>query len=587
MSSSRPYTSWPTAPSLPRDLYTAAGLRRLEHLAIQSGGIPGIELMRRAGAAAFKALQEHWPQTRRLLLFAGGGNNGGDGYIMAALTRQRGLQVRLVCLSPPAGLRGEAAAARDEAAAAGVVFTPAAEFFAAETEAAGAKDAPQPGDALPPGGATELGGTVVVDALLGIGLDRPVKDAYQQAIRWINAAPVPVLAVDIPSGLHADTGCILGEAVRADVTVTFIGMKQGLLTGRGRDCAGRILFAGLDVALPEQETGRRHRDAPPPDAVRFDISGGLDLSLDPLPRRRPSAHKGDCGHLVVLGGERGYGGAGLLTAEAAARSGAGLVSLITRSVHRAAVLARRPEVMVLGTEDDGAAEAMAALLQRADALCIGPGLGRGEWGRGLFRRCLAAQAARGVPLVCDADGLFLLAEEGRENGGAGKGGDEGEDRGGGGTGKGGGSTAADKRREKWVLTPHPGEAARLLGISTEEVQEDRFKAVRRLQQTYGGTCLLKGSGSLCWSGTGPIGLCSEGNAGMASGGMGDVLAGVISGLLVQGLPPAAAVRLGAAVHGEAADLASTEAGERGLLAADLLPFLRLLVNPNRGPGQPT
>ena len=184
-------------------------------------------------------------------------------------------------------------------------------------------------------------------------------------------------------------------------------------------------------------------------------------------------------------------------------------------------------------------------------LCIGPGLGRGRWGRDLFRKALAVQRARDIPMVCDADGLFMLAD-----------------------------SKPSGSRDRWVLTPHPGEAAMLLGVDTADIQADRFQAVRRLHDTYGGACLLKGSGSLCCAGPGPVGLCTEGNPGMASGGMGDVLSGVIAGLLAQGLPPADALRCGVAVHGEAADLAGAQSGERGLLATDLLPFVRLLVNPD-------
>ena len=543
----KPLIMTPTAPyhpvsRLPRDLYTAAQLRQLEKLAIERFAIPGIELMRRAGGTAFSALQERWPSARRLLVFAGGGNNGGDGYIIATLARQQKTDVTVVCIAEPTTLKGDAAIARDAAIKAGVPFVSAAEFFAQQADAITLKPGEAHNDIQ-----QSAANTLIVDAMLGTGLDRPVSDSYAQAIAWINAASTPVLAVDIPSGLHADTGSVLGDAVRAHTTVSFIGIKQGLLTAAGRGHAGEIVFAGLD--LPQEVC--QHAGAPPPNAQRFDINHA-SAALHPRPRH---THKGDNGHAVIVGGDNGYGGAALLAAEAAARSGAGRVSLITRSAHRPAMLARRPEVMVLGTEDEAAASTnINALLQRADVLCIGPGLGQGDWGRILFSATLAVQQTRQVPLVCDADALALLAESFSDS-------------------------AAARLQQNWILTPHPGEAAQLLDCSAAEVQADRFQSVQRLQQTYGGSCLLKGSGSLCYDGSGPVGLCSEGNPGMASGGMGDVLSGIVCGLLAQGLPPSAALHCAVAVHGEAADLAAAAAGERGLLAADLFAFLPQLLNP--------
>ncbi len=543
-----------TDSSMPRNLYTAAQVRQLDNLAIHEFDIAGIKLMRRAGAAAFSALLERWPQTRHVLVFAGGGNNGGDGYILSGLAKQQGMAVQLVYLSDPSALKGDAALARDEAASTGVSFTPATEFFARPE---------------PPGA-----NSVIVDALLGTGLTGNIKDDYARAITWINTSTAPVLAIDIPSGLHADTGAapgnvldavtgktlddasvkasddasvnVSGGAVYADVTVTFIGMKRGLLTNAGRDYAGTICFANLDVP----KALYNHAKAPQPEVERFDINTVTTL-LRPRPR---SAHKGSNGHVLVIGGDTNYGGAALMTAEAAALTGSGLVSVITRSAHRPAILERRPEVIVLGTEDDDAEAAIAALFARATVLCIGPGLGQSQWANELFRQTLAAQRAHNIPLVCDADGLHALVNQ-NEAGSSGK-------------------------RDNWILTPHPGEAAALLGVSVAEVQADRFHAVRKLQETWGGACLLKGSGSLCYTGSGRISLCTEGNPGMASGGMGDVLSGIIAGLLAQGLSPADALRCAVAIHGEAADLASAKTGERGLLATDLFSFLRILVNPD-------
>jgi len=338
----------------------------------------------------------------------------------------------------------------------------------------------------------------------------------------------------------------MGEAVHADCTVTFIGMKQGLLTGRAGNYVGKLLFSDLDV--PEQVYA--DADAPDPEAIRIDIHSAARH----LGGRMPASHKGDFGHVLVIGGDYGFGGAALLAAEAAQRAGAGLVSVLTRSQHRSAILARRPELMVHGTEDENAnAE---ALINRATVIVVGPGLGTGDWSRAQLQLALAAQLSRGIPLVVDADALSLLAERQTDK--------------------------TQIKRDNWILTPHPGEAARLLHCETADISNDRFAAVRSMQHQWGGCCLLKGHGSLIATGVDGVAtfLCSEGNAGMASGGMGDVLSGLVAGLVAQGLSLDRALRAGVCIHGEAADLAA-ESGQRGTIATDLLPYIRQLVNANR------
>lgn len=510
---------------LPRDLYQAAAVQQLDRIAIDTFGIAGFTLMQRAGRACFDALLERWPQARRLRVFAGAGNNAGDGYVIAALAAEQGLQSEIVYLSPPDLLRGDAAKAYALARDRNVRLLAFAHF-----------NAQSEGD-LP---------TVIVDALLGTGLDRAVTGDYAAAISLINASGNPVLAVDIPSGLNANTGEPQSCAVKADITVTFIGMKQGLLTGSAPDYIGRLFFS--DLAVPSEVY--RHADAAKADVKRIDINSVREF----IRPRAPAAHKGAFGHVVVVGGDRGYGGAALMAAEAAQRSGAGLVSVITRSEHRPGMLARRPELMVAGTEDEDFD--VAGLIAKASVIVVGPGLGRGRWGENLLQCCLAMQMAQQIPLVIDADGLNLLAE--RDNG------------------------QTEIKRDTWILTPHPGEAARLLGTTLDSVKADRFAVIAALQKKWGGACLLKGSGSLIRSAyaTDMTFLCDEGNAGMASGGMGDVLAGVIAALIAQGLPNDQALLCAVCVHGEAADLAAAESGQRGMLATDLLPLIRQLLNPD-------
>ena len=492
-------------------LYRAEQVRELDRRAIEDHGIPGYTLMCRAGQAAFSALKTRWPAVKHIALVCGAGNNGGDGYVLARLAQDAGLTVKVLSLKDPETLRADAATAWREAVVAGITIQPFAAQDLADAE-------------------------LIIDAILGTGLQRAVSGAWAQAIQAINDAPAPKLALDIPSGLHADTGAVLGTAVKAAATVTFIGIKQGLLTGSGPACCGQVLYADLDVpkAIFAQMT---------PASQHY---GGADLGHWLAPRAR-DAHKGRHGHVLVIGGDLGMGGAARLAAEAAARCGAGLVSIATRPEHASLQAAARPELMFHGIENPAQLQ---PLLQRASVLAIGPGLGTRDWGRQLLDYAL--EHAMDKPLVLDADALNLLAaSSGRTQ---------------------------PRWNEQWILTPHPGEAARLLATDTAGVQADRFAAAQTLQQRYGGVAVLKGAGSLITDGT-AMNLCSAGNPGMATGGMGDVLTGVIASLLGQGLPLFTAASLGVYLHASAGDLAAHDGGERGLLAGDLLPLLRRLVNP--------
>ena len=489
---------------LPNRLYGPAQVRELDRIAIEEHGIPGYELMCRAGRAVFRAVSDGWPSARRLVALCGGGNNGGDGYVVARLAAEAGLEARVAWLADPEKLRGDARTAWLDARSGGVPIDPYDASVLADAD-------------------------VIVDALLGTGLERPVEGRWADVIGEISASGRPVVSVDIPSGLSATTGMPLGVAVRAAVTVTFIGLKQGLFTGRGRDLCGPVRYASLGV----------------PDAVHAQVAptamryAGEDLeSL--LPPRPRDAHKGRAGHVLVIGGNLGMAGAARMAAEAAGRVGAGLVSVATRPEHAASQAAARPEFMFRGIESR---QDLDSMLDRATVVALGPGLGQDRWAREMLETAIA----RDGPQVVDADALNLLAE-------------------------------APAARENWVLTPHPGEAARLLRVSVADVQGDRFSTVTRIRERYGGTVLLKGAGTLVLGQTGPVAVCQGGNPGMASGGMGDVLTGVVAGLFAQGLTAEQAARAGAYVHGTAADRAARD-GERGLLATDLLPHLRALVNP--------
>ncbi len=452
-------------------------------------GIPGFELMLRAGRAAFDELVNRWPQARSLTVFCGKGNNAGDGYVVAGLARELGFDVQLLQLDE-GGLQGDAARARQWAAARGAVAGPA--------------EQPPRGD-------------VLVDALLGTGLRGAPRQPFADAIRRINASGHHVLALDVPSGLSADTGAVPGEAVRADVTVSFIGAKLGLYTGPGLDFRGELVQADLGV----------------PQSVMDAVPGCPLLQFDPdsLPPLNVNTYKHRAGHLVVVGGDFNLGGAPLMAAEAALRAGTGLVSVVTRAAHRPAILARCPEIMVQDADETGA---VADLLDRASAVALGTGLGRGSWAERLFRMTLVVPK----PMLIDADGLRWLARVDTPP-----------------------ATAP-------IITPHAAEAAELLGISVADVEADRPGAALQLAQAVGGVAVLKGAGTLCAERR-LLGICGHGNPGMATAGMGDVLSGVIGGLLAQGLGAIRAATLGVCLHSHAADLAAQRIGQRGLTATDL------------------
>ena len=331
------------ANALPRRLYRAAQIQQLDRVVIEEFSITGFRLMQTAGAAAFNALLEQWPRVKRLLVFTGAGKNGGDGYIVAGLAKDFGMMVEIIQVGERAKCTGDAKQAFEWAEKQQVTMTSFADFQQQES--------------------VDYSHTIMVDALLGTGLNREVTGEYKLAIERINSAGYPVLAIDIPSGLNADTGRAMGAAVNADLTVTFIGLKQGLLTGQGRDFVGILIFNDLDV--PDEVYS--HSSSPSPAAQRIDINYASKF----LASRPHSSHKGDYGHVVIVGGNYGYGGAALMAAEAAQRSGAGLVSVITRSAHRPAFLGKCPEIMMFGTEDEDAP--VDELLAKASVIVIGPG----------------------------------------------------------------------------------------------------------------------------------------------------------------------------------------------------------------------
>ena len=499
-------------------IYLAQQVRELDRITIEEKGIPGIQLMRIAAQACVDVLLGHASAPGKVSVLCGSGNNAGDGFIIAGLLANRGIEVTV-------GLVGKVPSAETDAGKAyGYCREAGVEILTAELSL---QDS-----------------AFVVDALLGTGLMGPVRPEYQQVISAVNLHDCKVLAVDLPSGLCADTGNILGACIKADMTVTFIGRKLGLLTNDGPEVVGELNFADLSV----------------PASVFDSIEPSVRMlsyedRIRKLPLRNRNAHKMNHGHVLVVGGDQGMAGAVAMAAEAALYSGAGLVSVATHPTSVNSLVARRPEVMAqsVTTPDE-----LKALINRATVVVVGPGLGNESlgnesfghkspdgaraWGSELLDIVLESE----LPMIIDADGLNRLSRLSPES----------------------------TRRDNWILTPHPGEARSLLG---KNVQVDRLASVKQLQQKYGGVCLLKGAGTLI-AGHHEVWLCPYGNPGMSVAGMGDVLSGIIGGLVAQGLDTNDAACLGAIVHSLAADNITARQGERGLLATQLLPEIRKLLN---------
>lgn len=495
-------------------LVAADEMRALDAAAIQGCGVPGRELMARAAAGVARAARGLLAPGGRVVVLCGGGNNGGDGYVAAGLLAADGVEVRVVALTGRDRLHGDARWAREEAERAGVPI-------AGE-------------EALP--GLTAAAGDVVVDALLGTGLARAPEGAFAAAIARtaeLRAAGARVVAVDVPSGLSADTGRPLGPCVRADATVTFGFQKRGLVLHPGPAFAGDVVL--VDIGLPAAAVA-----AVP---VRCELLTEEEARAL-VPARDPEAHKGDAGRLLVVAGSAGKSGAAHLALTGALRGGAGLVTLAARAEALAPALAGRPEAMSVALPGEGPlgpadVDALAAAADGVDALVVGPGIPRGPRTGPALRRLL--ERAR-VPAVLDADALNALAEAGGVAG----------------------------LPAPAVLTPHPGEMARLVGGTIAAVQANRIELAVERARAWGCVVVLKGARTVVAPpDRRPAAVIPTGNPGMATGGTGDVLAGLAGALLASGLPPFDAARVAAWVHGAAGDLAAARRGQRGLLASDL------------------
>lgn len=486
-------------------LYRKHEIDQIKSTALSLSNITSDLLMQRAGQAAFDLSQERFAEAQRITVCVGKGHNAGDGYIFARLAHEAGKAVTVLSLVPLSALSGLVADQLKQVQEAGVTVKVSLLPIAIDAD-------------------------LIVDAMIGTGLSAQLSDEWIAWVNLINDSNADVLALDVPSGIDADTGCMHGAAVEADVTITFIGHKPGLYARKGLVRSGYVTLSTLGIPIEAY-----HAVSP---TVQIPRWSSLKQCLGP---RQRDAHKMSFGHVLVIGGDYGMGGAVRMAAEGALRSGAGLVSVATRPEHVTVVNVARPEIMCHEVAD---AASLGPLLDRATVVVIGPGLGKTQWASDL----LTAVLHHHTPKLLDADALNLLSQ------------------------------LEGVHAEDWVLTPHPGEAARLLQQSCQTLQQNRFLAVEQLQAQYGGVVILKGAGTLI-KGPGPLTtLCMDGNPGMATAGMGDVLTGIIAALIAQGLSLESAAELGVFVHARAADMAASRQGERGLLATDLFDYLQQCIN---------
>ncbi|MBN9230194.1 MAG: NAD(P)H-hydrate dehydratase [Legionella sp.] len=483
-------------------LYRCEQIRACERLAVDYYQIDEHELMARAGEEAFQFIRKLYPEIAHIAVYCGAGNNAGDGYVVARLAHEAGLIVSVYQTKAIADLPPAAQYAALLAQDAGVEFQSIDEPLDAEAE-------------------------LLVDALLGIGIQGEVHGVIAAVIHQLNTSGLPIISLDIPSGLNADTGVVHNVGIKADTTLTFIALKTGLYTADGPDYCGEIHCCpiGLDACVRKQTP----------------ISWLLNEKTVPLPltARKKNSHKGDYGHVVILGGGPGMPGAVFMAAKAALRSGAGAVTVGTWKEYASSAVVGLPEAMVVGIKSS---RDLHHLLKRATVCVLGPGLGETDWAVDIFSEAITSQ----LPMIIDASALRLLAEH----------------------------SLAD---DNWILTPHPGEAAALLATNTQQIQHDRFAAASRIQRQYGGVVVLKGCGSIIQTEQ-DVYLCTQGNPAMASAGMGDVLSGVIAGLLAQGLSLSESAQVGVYAHAHAGDIIAQRLGGAGLIASDLIETLPSVIH---------
>lgn len=502
--------------------YSAKQVLVNEALVAQKLQLEMFELMERAGAAAFGALCEHWPKAKSILVLSGKGNNGGDGFITARLAHLAKLDVTVLITCDISQISGDALTAYEAMIISGVTKVFTQDLV---TSIRG------------------FSGDVIVDSLFGIGFYGTLNEPMQALVFEVNKSNADVLSVDIPSGLCATTGNVQSEqAMIADVTVTFIVYKQGLLSGQAANFVGELILADIGLGKDFKKLVSS--------SIAYQLCSPLIDGSSPIQERLNTSHKGSIGQVLAVGGSEGMPGAIRLASEAALRCGAALVCVCCHENNQALVFNGRPELMLAPT--DAPKLANSDMMKKTKVFLLGPGLGKTAWSKALFNLIVndvvnsKELVKKEKWLVLDADGLTLLAQ-------------------------------TNFYCSHWILTPHPKEAARLLNCDVAEIEADRFSSVQRIAKKYGGICILKGSGTLVSDGE-QIVINSTGNAGMASGGMGDVLAGVAAALALQATDYFTASCLAVYIHGAAGDIIAHDNGQRGMLASDLFAPLQKLIS---------
>ncbi|MBC3765834.1 NAD(P)H-hydrate dehydratase [Neptunicella marina] len=493
-----------TLPRVAQNLYGAQQIREHEEAAARAIDLSLYELMEAAGAAVFELMQQQYKSAQQILVLCGKGNNGGDGFVIARLAKQAGFEVNLCLL-------GDKHALSDDSQQAMQKWLDAGGFI---------------DHALP----TSLHNfDLIVDALLGNGLKGDVREPYLSAINLVNHSNKAVISVDVPSGLDCDSGKILGCAIKADSTVTFIGLKAGLLTGNGKNQVGKLHLATLGIEHSINELTKSH--------------GRLCRLQDCAKpaKRLPNSHKGQFGHLLCIGGNSGMPGAMLLCARAAMRSGCAMLKVATHSDSFLAINSNLAEAMLAATP------IKPEQFEWCSAIALGPGLAQNDWAQQQYSLAMHAIINQQIAAVIDADALNLLAKN------------------------------SHPLHANCVITPHPGEAARLLNCTTADIENNRIQAARELANKFNCQVILKGAGSVIIADQ-QLYICADGNPGMATAGMGDTLTGIVGAMLAQGKNAGEAALEGCLLHAQAGDMAAHKEGEHGMLASDLIPFIRQLVN---------
>jgi len=490
--------------NLSQCVFSAEQVRTHEHSAAEQSAVSMYTLMERAGQAVFEQTIKHYPHAQDYVVLVGVGNNAGDGYIVASLAKQAGKHVTVIAAAPDKPLTGDALTAQKAWLAVG------GEISNYDPQTIKTTD-------------------IIIDGLLGTGLKSEVREPFTKLIKTANDSLAPIVAIDLPSGINADSGVVQGIAIQAELSVTFVGIKQGLVTGEGRAYAGKCEFADLGVGQAFIQLA-----TPSAELINYDTAQGLT-------KRQNNSHKGSHGKLLCVGGNAGIAGAIRLTSEAALRTGAGMVKVYTHPDSVLAISMGRPELMVTTTDLDAA-------LEWATCIAIGPGLGQDSWAKSTFETVIQHCVAHNKAMVVDADALNLIAQQ-----------------------------SSPISSKNTVFTPHPGEAARLLNCAISDVELNRYQSACKLAETYSTTCVLKGAGSII-ANTTKSWVCTDGNPALAVGGSGDVLTGVIAGLIAQGVTTEQAACFGVILHAKAGDIAAQRDGERGMLPSDLFAIVRELVN---------